>query len=81
MTGQTIVSLQLSTATVDELVMASQGIGHQIEKLREDRRQLSRLIAKKLNDERRQRIESQMAELQAQLNGSAPGASLVAGTE
>lgn len=81
MNQHTIVSLKLSEASVEELVMASQGIGHQIEKLREDRRQLSRLIAKKLDDERRQRIESQMAELQAQLDGSAPGASLVAGTE
>lgn len=73
MTGTTI-SLKPSEMTVEELVQVSQGLGHQIEKLRGQRAQLKELIANKLREQRVNDLKAQMAALQDQIDAEAPGA-------
>jgi len=75
MTQQTTtVSYKLSEMTVDQLVQVSQGLGHQIDKLRADRVHLGKLIAQKLRDQRVADLKAQIADLEAQVNAEAPGA-------
>lgn len=74
MTEATTVSLKISDMTVEELVQVSQGIGHQIEKLRSDRAYLKRAIDAKLQQQHSDAIKAQVAALQAQLGAVAPGA-------
>ena len=48
MTESTTVSMKLDDMSLDELVMLSQGLGHQAEKIREQRRYLNAKIAQRL---------------------------------
>ncbi len=79
MTEQTTtVSIKLSDMTLDELVQVSQGLGHQIEKLREQRRYLNARIAQRLAAGER---NGQAAPAPAEGAGdaTAPGAVIEAG--
>lgn len=44
----TVVSINLADMTLDELVQLNQGLGHQAEKIREQRRYLNAKIAERL---------------------------------
>ena len=67
------VSIAIDYMTTEQLVQLSQGIGHQIEKLREQRLHLRRKIDERLADSQRSSIEAEIARLQGQLNAVAPG--------
>lgn len=81
MTEPITVSKKLSEMTVDELVQVSQGLGHQIEKLRADRAHIKALIDQKLAEEPVRRLEAELAEMKARVNGVAPGAVIEAGVQ
>ena len=46
--GTTTVSIKLDDMTLDQLVQLSQGLGHQVEKLRQQRAYLNAKIAQRL---------------------------------
>lgn len=81
MTEAITVSKKLSEMTVDELVQVSQALGHQIEKLRADRAHIKALIDQKLAAEPLRRLEAELADMKARIDGAAPGATIEAGVQ
>lgn len=81
MTEAVVVSKKLSEMPVEELVQVSQALGHQIEKLRADRAHVKQLIDQKLAAEPLRRLEAELADMKARVNGAAPGAVIDAGTQ
>lgn len=81
MTEAITVSKKLSEMPVEQLVQVSQGLGHQIEKLRADRAHIKGLIDRKLAEEPMRRLEAELAELKARVDGAAPGAVIDAGVQ
>ncbi len=72
--GSTTHSYKLSEMDVEQLVMLSQAVGRQIDKLREQRADLKVLIDKKIEEERRARLSDEIQRLQEKIDGEAPGA-------
>lgn len=68
----TTVSLKLSELPLHQLVQLSQGVGHQIDQLREQRAHLKRLIAVRLAVGERESVSA------AEGDATAPGAVIVA---
>lgn len=81
MTEAITVSKKLSEMPVEQLVQVSQALGHQIEKLRADRAHIKALIDQKLAEEPVRRLEAELAEMKARVNGVAPGAVIEAGVQ
>ena len=72
--GSVTESYKLSEMDVEQLVTLSQGVGRQIDKLRQQRADLKALIDKKLHEQRHASVKAEIARLQAQIDGDAPGA-------
>lgn len=74
MSEGTTTTYKISEMTVEQLEMVSQGLGHQIDKLRQDRAQIAGLIKKKLAEREAEELQAQIDELVARKNAVAPGA-------
>lgn len=61
-TEATTVSLKLSEMSLTQLVQVSQGLGHDIERLREQRRHLKALIEARLANGERESVDAAAAE-------------------
>lgn len=59
------VSVSLNDLSVEELVQVSQGLGNQIEKLRNDRIHIKKIIDRKLAEEPLRRLEAELAAAKA----------------
>ena len=74
MTEQSTTSIPLQDLTIDQLVQISQGIGHQIDKLREQRAYLKKKINARLEaGERNQPQDGDAAAPGAAIEASANG--------
>ena len=73
MTKDTTHTIALDDMSTEELVQLSQGLGHKIEQIREQRLHIRQKIDARLAEKNRTDIEAQIAELQGRLNGNAPG--------
>jgi len=69
----TTLSISLDDMTLDELVQLSQGLGHQADKIREQRRYLATKIAERVNRGERNKP--------AAADAVAPGALIEAGVQ
>lgn len=72
--GSITQSYKLSEMSVEQLAMVNQAIGRQIDKLREDRLKINELIKARIAKDRRDVAMAEIARLQAQVDGEAPGA-------
>jgi hypothetical protein len=76
----TTVSKKLSEMSLEELVMLNQGLGREVDKLREQRAHVNKLIASHIHAKQRQGVEEQIARLRGQLapagDAEAPGAEI-----
>lgn len=75
MDSQTI-SVNLDDMSLDELVMLSQGLGHDIDRLRAKRAHVAALINSRVKVEQRDALIREAEERLASISGEAPGAVL-----
>lgn len=77
-----IVSIPLAELTLEQLVQLSQGLGHQIEKLREQRAYLKRKIDERLAEGERTSTDPEaQGDPEAEGDAEAPGAVIEAGVQ
>lgn len=72
--GSTTESYKISEMSLEQLVHVSQGLGRDIDKLREKRMVIRKLIEQKNAEGHNASIDAQIKKLQAQRHGTAPGA-------
>lgn len=79
--GSTTLSMKLSEMSIDQLEQVSQALGRQRDSIRDQMLHVRKLIDARVAEQNDAALRAQIAALQGQLSGTAPGAVIEASAQ